>query len=366
MKSFDNVYLILIFSIFSGCSSPETAVVSPRDITEAVFANGYIITEDEYLLTANTQGYITNLLVKEGDSVKHGDELLFLSNDVQSAQLSNAQTIYMDALNKLDNNSPQISQLKLQIEQAKIQLDTDKKNYERFQRLTSSHAVSQYDFEQAELKYESAKRNVEILEQSLTDLINSLELNVSNAKTQLDIQRETNADYFLSSSVDGKILAVYKHQGELVNRGETIARVGGGKPIIKLYVAEEDINRIRLKQKTIISLNTNPNQLFEAFISKIYPSFDEKEQSFIVEAVFTTSPNPLFANTQLQANIIIDTKENALTIPAQFLLTGDSVFLENKSKKAVKIGIRTPEWIEIVEGLEAKQKIVWLKKEEKR
>ncbi|MEQ9438007.1 MAG: efflux RND transporter periplasmic adaptor subunit [Cyclobacteriaceae bacterium] len=359
MYQYRRLKIALIAVLFlTGCSSRETTTPQRADIKDAVFANGNIILDNEYLVTANTEAYITQALMEEGDTVTKGTELFLLSNEIQSSQLANAKANYANALNKLQPNAPKIAQLKLQIAQAEEQLAIDQKNYERYAELVKTHAVSQQEFERVKLQYENAKRNVNILEESLEDLKNSLQLNLENARTQLDIQKENTEDYFLTSEMDGIVLNIYKNQGELVRRGEAVAKIGGGEVLIKLYVAEEDIDRIKIGQEVIVSLNTHEDQLFEATISRIYPAFDETEQSFLVKARFFEKPQSLFANTQLQANIITTSKDDALIIPTAYLLRGDSVLLEDQGRVSVQVGIRNPEWVEILSGLDTAQIIV--------
>lgn len=342
-----------------GCRRPESTTPSRKTIVDAVFASGKIITEDEYMVTANTEGYLAQRLVNEGDSVQTGNPLFLLSSDVQSAQLATAQANYKDALQKLRPESPQLVQLEMQIEQAQTQLEIDEKNYTRYKKLVQANAISQVDYENAKLKYTSSQKQLNILKASLEDLRSTLQLNLENAENQLKIQQENHRDYSITSSIKGQVLNIYKKQGDYVKRGETIAEIGGGKHIIKLYVAEEDINRIHLQQRTLVTLNTNVDQPLEAKISKIYPAFDVQEQSFIVEATFIIPPDILYPGTQLQANIVIDERKDALVIPVQYLLEGDSVMKANRTKIALKTGIKSSGWVEVLSGLTPEDKIIY-------
>ena len=137
-----------------------------------------------------------------------------------------------------------------------------------------------------------------------------------------------------------------------MRRGESIAKIGGGKKLIMLFVAEEDVQEISINQKVVVSLNMDNEKTYEAFICKIFPSFNDKEQSFIVEASFINEPMVLYHNSQLQANIIVGQKDDALVIPTGYISTGDSVLMVNGQLKHVKTGIRNDEWTEIVEGLD--------------
>jgi multidrug efflux pump subunit AcrA (membrane-fusion protein) len=344
-----------LVAMFASCNQVETTQPQKRDIINAVFASGYVIQDNEYQVTANTEGYLVKRFVDEGVTVRAGMPLFQLSNDVQAENLSSAEVNYQDALRKLDSTSPERAQLELQLSQAKTQLALDKKNYERYENLLEKKAVSQVDYEKAKYQYESSLNNVELKEKVLADFINTLEINAKNARSQLMIQKSTNEDYFLSTNIDGIVLNVLKQPGELVRRGEVVALIGGGQKLAKLFVAEEDIEEVSINQKVFINLNTQKDQNLEGVISKIYPSFDEIEQSFVVEATFNNPPENIYHNTQLQANIIIDQIKGAWVIPSDFIDVGDSVIVKGVGKKWVEFGIRNDKWTQVVNGLDESQ-----------
>lgn len=343
---------------FIGCSDKQTTRPEQKTIIDAVFASGHITTADEYLVTASAEGYLQETYVQEGDPVSSGMPLFQISSDVQSANLAIAEANYLDAKRKAQADSPELQQAKLQVEQAEKQLELDRKNLDRYSKLVASEAISRLDYEKMQLQHESSLKNVEILKKSQSDLQYALELNLLNAKKQLDIQRESSHDYVLSASINGQVLNVFKRQGELVRRGETIAQIGGGETRIKLYIAEEDIDFISLGQVAVISLNTHPDRTYMATISKIYPAFNEQEQSFIVEAQFTDDQLTLFSGTRLQANIIIQQKEDAIVIPSAYLMGGDTVVSRTGTKIPVKTGIKNMEWVEITGGIDTTNTIM--------
>ena len=315
------------------------------------------------MVISAADGYLNKSLVKEGDKVTSGMSLFLLSNEVQSAQYATATANYSDAKSKNDANSAQIQQLKIQISQDKNQLQNDETNYNRYANLIKTNAVSQVDFDKVKLQFESSKSNVSILEKSLSDLKRQLSLNETNALEQLKIQQRNNKDFNLTANSNGLIISVNKKQGEFVKRGEIVAKIGAGNPIIKLYVAEEDISRVKLNNKVVVSLNTEKQKTYNAIVSRIYPGFDSNNQSFIVEATFTQLPENIMYNTQLQANIVTDEKKNTLIIPSNYLLNGDSVLMKEGKKAAVQKGIVNNEWVEILSGLTENQTIVISKKQ---
>ena len=351
--------ILLLNNTLMSCQTPTTTQPTRKDLVDVVFASGHIAMTHEYYVAANTDGYIVKMFAQRGDEMQKNAPLVRIAHEAQSARLDNALVSYQDAQDKLKPTSPQIVQLQIQIEQAKTQQALDRKNYERYANLIEVNAVSQLDFDNIKLKYELSKSNVDILQKSLTDLQNSFKINLKSARNQLKIQQESQNDYLIKAPAKGILLDKFKKQGELVRRGQNLAKIGGGQAIVKLFVAEEDISRIKIGQEVAVALNTHKKQRFKAKVSRIYPSFDQKEQSFVIEAHFISKPKVLMAGTQLQANIVVDHKQNALIIPAKYLLKGDKVLLaEDNTAVRITVGIRNHKWVEVLKGLTAKQTIV--------
>lgn len=359
IKIFRKFILIFLLSLIaSACGGRKTSTPIRKTIEEAVFASGYIEQTDEYLVSANADGFIQKLNIDEGQQVNIGDLLVVIEDDKTVNRLQDAQIVYQDAKINASANSLQLKQLQVQIEQVKEQLDLDKKNYKRYQELYATKSVSQLDLEKAELQYESTSSNLQVLESNYQDLEKTLKLNLKRSQTQLSLQKLSVDDFMIKAYRSGKVLKVFKKQGELVRRGEIIAKIGSGDKILKLLVAEEDITKVAYGQIAKVQLNTYPDSLFDAKITKILPAFDETEQSYIVEADLQQKPEKLFSGTQLQANIIIGKRKNVLVIPSSYLIKGKYVQLKDGEQRAVKIGIKNKTWTEIISGISEKDVIV--------
>ena len=352
-------YIVLAIAILTvSCKQTQETQPQRKDIIEAVFASGSTITSNQYAITSQVEAYLSTSTVSEGDTVYNGQLMFKLINDAQQIQVSNAYDNYDYAKNNLNNNAPQIAKLEEQINQAKNTRDIDGANLKRYENLIKTNAVAQVEYDKVKLNYQNDVTNLAILQKSLADLKQSLSLNEKNAKTQYQLQQNNNQYYSLFSTYSGIVLSISKKNGDLVKKGESIAIIGSGKTIAKLYVAENDIEKIQLGQQTLITLNTNKEKVYKAKVTKIYPSFDVASQSFIVEASFDDLPTQLKNATQLQANFIISQKKNLLVIPTIYLLDGDSVIAKNNHQKiAIKTGIRTLEWVEVLSGLNVNEKL---------
>jgi hypothetical protein len=85
---------------------------------------------------------------------------------------------------------------------------------------------------------------------------------------------------------------------------------------------------------------------------------NERSRTFTVVAEFTKKPPVLYPNLSTEANIIILSREKALTIPRSFLMQDSLVMLENKQTRKVETGLKDYLKVEILSGLSADETIL--------
>lgn len=352
MKSILKLTLVflLIFGIQS-CNKKETIKPTVKTIQEAVFASGYMEQEHTCNIASMADGILLELPVKEGQIVKKGENIATLKSTVQVNQLNDAKVSYQQAAKAAATDAPELQNIKAQINQAKEQLEFDTENYHRYKELYALKSVSKLDYEKIALQYISSQNSLKSLQETYEDLKSDLAYQAKRSQIQLKTQKDLLNDYQIQTPQEGKIINVYKKQGELIRKGEVVAQVARGNFMVKLYIAEDDIVKIKPGQTVHVNLNTYPDHVFEAYVSKIYPGFNQPEQSYIVEAEFFNYPEKMFNGTQLQANIEIVKRENVMVVPTPFIKNNQFVMLEDGEKKPVQIGAKTKEWTEIISGI---------------
>lgn len=360
MSNHKNIFslAIVLMLILTSCQEEKGLHPAKKNIEDAVFASGYTEQENGYTVSAKVEGIILSLPVNEGDSVSTNKVIAIIENDVQNNQLQDAVAVYKDALENASTDSPQLQSIQLQIDQAKQQLEFDHENYLRNKELWDKKSVSQLDFEKAELQYKASQSNLSALQKQYQEVRNALQLSVERSLVQVNTQRSLLNDYELTTGQSGKVIKVFKKQGELARRGEVIAKIGSGKYIIRLFVSEDDITKINIGDPAAVNINTYPDQTFMAAITKIYPAFDETEQSYIVEAEFKQYPQKMFSGTQLQANIETGNRKDVLVIPTDYVYRGNFVKLQHGEEKQIKTGSKNREWTEVISGLTEEDVIV--------
>lgn len=351
MKYTQLISLYIILSM-AGCKDNQEVKPLRKEIVDAVFGSGYLANRDQYIVMASTDGYLEDVLIAEDDSIKSGQLLFKINNDMQQAQTENALIRLKYARANTVSGSPQIEQLNLQLLQSRANVNVDSLNYKRYERLQKTNAVSRMDYETAKLKYQESSSALKVLRSSLADLQSNLNLRLENAKATYRIEQQNNNFYAITGKANGVVLSVAREIGDYIKKGDALAQIGAGQPVIKLYIAEDDIQYVEEGQTALISLNSVKDKVFKAIVTKKYPVFDKEQQAFVVEAAFKDHVAELINGTQLQGNIIIHKKNNALVIPSSYLIDGNFVKIKNsKENKSVKTGIRTLEWTEILSGL---------------
>lgn len=336
----------------SACTEQPTSVAPVyKVLQQSIFASGHLEQQDEYVIAATAEGSIQELNIREGDPVSQGELLLRIKSAVLNTQLEEAMVVYNDALQNAQVASPQLQQWQTQIKQAKTQVEQDQLNYERYRDLRNKNSASQLELEKAEMQYKASSSNLQVLEKNFQQTQNALELNARRSLQQVKTQQALLNEYRIQADKAGMVIKVYKKKGELLRKGEIIARIGSGPYLLKLFIAEEDITKVKIGQTLSVQMNNYPDTLFSARLSKILPAFDPSQQSYLAEAVFERQPPLLLVGTQLQANIDLEGSKRVLVIPSRALLRGQFVQLRDGTEKKIKVGQKLGNWIEVKSGL---------------
>jgi RND family efflux transporter MFP subunit len=352
-------YLLFAFFLLVAMSCKKKAeVTSPTvvNISESVYASGIVKSKNQYQVYSTVNGLIQEIIVTEGDLVKKGDPLFKILNEPSRLNSSNAKLAsdYAD----LKANADKLKAAKVNSELAHSKLKNDSLLFVRQANLRKQGVGSVVELEQRELAYKNSVTNYEVSLLTYRDLKRQLEFASNQAENNLKISNALAGDYIIKANADGKVYKILKEKGEFVNTQNPVAILGDASEfILEMKVDEFDIVRLREGQKVLFTMDSYKGQVFEAIVTKIEPLMNEQSRSFTVNAQFISKPAVLYPNLSAEANIVINTKERALTIPRNYLI-GDSVVLVNKDeRRRVNVGLRDYQKVEILSGLSASEVI---------
>jgi HlyD family secretion protein len=344
-------FLWLPVCVLMACKDKvETTSPTRESITESVYASGILKSEGQYQVFATVNGLIQKVLVDEGDTVRKGTPLFIIQNEISSLSRENAQ-LAADLADYKSNQS-RLEELKLNIELARSKMLNDSLLMIRQQGLWAQNLGSKIEVEKAELNFQNSKTVYSSAKLRYVDEKRRLDILSKQAKKNLEISRESESDFTITSKVDGKVYSLIKEQGEMVNTQTPLAILGDASEFtLELQVDEYDITSVKTGQTIIVTMDSYKGETFEAQVTKVNPILNERTKTAIVEARFIKHPPAMYPNLTLEANIIIQVKENVLTLPRQYILNDHFVINEAGDTLEIKTGVVDYRKAEVLEGV---------------
>lgn len=344
---------VFLLSLFISCKSKKEKI-SPvvENISESVYASGIIKSRNQYQVFSTVNGLIQQILVTEGDMVKKGTSLFKILNETSKLNRDNAQ-LAADFANE-NKRSDKLNELKINIDFAKIKMENDGVLLQRQKNLWEQNIGTKNELDQRELSYKNSVTNYQAAKLRMNDLQKQMDFSAKQSQKTLQISSTISGDYTIKSEREGKVYSILKEQGEMVNTQTPVAVIGDAADFyLELQIDELDIAKIKPGQKVILNLDSYKGEVFEARVEKINPIMNERSRSFIVEAAFVTKPAVLYPNLTTEANVVIQTKDKALTIPRNYLVEDSFVLDKDENKVPVTVGLRDYKKAEILKGLKA-------------
>ncbi|MEM6893604.1 MAG: efflux RND transporter periplasmic adaptor subunit [Bacteroidota bacterium] len=363
-KSVTIIILVLILVVFGGSmfylyqknsEDPvqyKTENLERQDIVKKAVATGSILPLEEVLIKPNISGVIEEIYVEGGDYVKSGD-LLARIKVVPNLNALN------DARNAID--------------EAKINLNDQKRNYDRQLSLFNKGVISQADLERAEVTFDQAKQTY-----------NAANKRYDIVKTGTTSGLSSAANTLIKSTVTGMVLEVPVEVGNQViesnnfNEGTTIAAIADvEKMIFEGKVDESEVGRIKEDLPLEITVGAIENRVFDAVLDYIAPKGKEENGAIQFEIKGTlTKEDTTFIRAGLSANasIILAKADSVLALKEALVQFDDDTkkpFVEVETseqqfeRRDIELGVSDGIFVEVKSGLTQEDKIkVWNNVEE--
>jgi HlyD family secretion protein len=342
--------LICLLLVLSCRTDPGKIKPTVEDISESVYASGVVKSKNQYDVFSSVSGIITEVLIQEGDSVSRGTPLVKISNKTAILNANNAELAAKYA--NLLATREKLDELRMVVDLANSKKEIDSLLWTRQQNLSSKNIGTRAELEQRELAYKTSESNYRSAIIRFKELQQQLDLNVNQSYNTFQISNAIANDYMIKSEIGGIVYKVVKKKGEMATNTSPIALIGEDKTfVLELEVDETDIVRIKPGQSIFLRMESYPGEIYEAIVSRIEPSMNERSKSFTVEADFIKAPSKLYPFLSVEANIVIQRKNNALTIPRSYLVEDSFVITGRNQRKRVVTGLKDYQKVEVLSGL---------------
>lgn len=350
MKKFATLTLVLLFL---SCGKNEEVKPLRQDIQELVFASGQLEWDDSYNVIAQTDGVLGKVVFEVGQPVTKGMIIASIDNKVNEVNAESAQEQLVISNQNVTANAPALLQLEQNIQFAQSKYLQDKKQAERYERLQQNNIGSKVEYENAQLAAKNSLANLKALQKQYDVLKQQAQQQLIASRAQLKSNKVLQGYNSVIVAESGTVVKKFKNQGDYVKKGDIIATIGNQQKVeAVLNVDENSIGKIKLGQTVYVKLNTEKSKVYNGKVTEILSAFDVQSQSFICKVTFNEPLAQSLFGTQLEANILVAEKKNALLIPRNYMGFGNKVNVKGKEENVIlKTGIISTDYVEVLDGL---------------
>jgi len=358
------IVLVSITSSRKDRVSVQTAVVERKAILKAtVTASGEIKAKQSVNIQSEISGIITELPVREGDTVKKDTILLKIDPTQTDAEMVGARAQYdastadaqgqefeiLNTENNLMRDEASFRSAQSELEQAENNYARAQSSFKRQQQLFEDGLISRDTYETEQNNLKSAKSRLDVQKATVTQMENQIKIaknNIDKMKTSLAASKarakqaaanlakaddQSNKSKVVSP-LDGVITQLKKEKGEravpgmMTNPEATIMVISDLSTIeAQLKVDETDIVNLSLGDLATIKVDALPDATFEGEVTEIGNSpidsatSSQEAKDFKVIVTLKQPSRLLRPGMSCTGEITTDTKNNVIAIPIQAL-----------------------------------------------
>ena len=310
-------------------------------IIKKTVAIGKVIPRREIEVKAQVSGVVEKVFVTAGQIVKKGDIIARIS---------------------LRPNMLNVNSAEAQLLTARINLQNQAVDLERYRKLFSQRVISETEFNQFSMNYNLQKEAVDSAENSLLLLKTGATRNSDKVSNMIP------------ATIDGTVLDVPNKEGAFIvetstfQSGTSLATLADMNDMIfEGLVDESEVGKLRQGMELVLNVGALEGKPFAAILEYISPKgvTDQGTIKFTIRAAVKLDKELfLRSNYSANADIVLGKKENALAINEGDLIIEDKLtFVEVESapqtfvKREVKTGLSDGINIEVISGLKPDEKI---------
>ena len=375
--------------LFSGCSSektdPEPTVavqvfaLEKTSIEREITTQAILFPKQQAAIVPKVSAPVQKFLVKRGDRVGAGQLLAVLENRDISAAAQDTKGAYDQAQASYETTTAaslpeEIRKAEADAQQAQQTLDAQEKVFESRQQLFEQGALPRKELDQSRVDVTQARNQNAITKKHLEALQavgKAQELKAARGQLESAQGKYLGAQAQLSyseirSPITGVITDRPLYPGEMAAAGTPLLTVMDISTVIaKAHIPQTDAAFLRVGDKgtmTVPGIDTP----VEGKITVVSPALDVNSTTVEIWFESKNAKQALKPGTSVQLSVTAQTVKDALVIPANAVLTapdGATSVMQAGSdgrahKKAVKLGIRNGDDVQVVDGMGEGDKVV--------
>ena len=253
------------------------------------YSSRFVSTDDARIsgtivnVSSKIAGKVTEVLVKEGDTVQVGQVVAKIDTREILAQKAQAEAALAAARAKLDEvlagaRPQEIQQARAGLDQTRANLDNAQKNYQRMQKLYLDGAISAAQRDSAEAAYriasESQNAAAQVYDLAVTgareETVRAAAAQVKQAEAALEAIKVTLDNATLVSPVNGTVAQKSVNPGEVVAAAQPLFTVVDSKDLwVNARIEETKIGKLKNGQTVEYTVDGYPGKTFTGQVYEV-------------------------------------------------------------------------------------------------
>lgn len=345
------------------------------ELIREVRGAGNLVPEEIRWITARTAGRVEEILLLPGADVQVGTPILRLENEDLRAQMNNAEMDWKTAQAQLENQVANLQTQRLSqqnaVADAQGQLDLAEAELQANRLLAEQGLVADLQIARFASQVEAARNRLELAKKQLDSAIQTeastlapVRATVEQARTRFEQIQQQVADLVVKSTMRGQLQAVNVEVGAQMGSGAQLVRVSDPTRLkAEIRIPETQTRDLAIGLPAMIDTrNGNP---VRGHVSRIDPA---STGGTVGVDVIIDEPLPPNARVQMSVDGIVQLQKLDDVLKVESPAFGQ----ENQTiqlfrvdpatnmahRVPVKIGVRSVQFVEVVEGLEEGDRVV--------
>jgi RND family efflux transporter MFP subunit len=376
-------------AMMTGCSSEtgdkeptvtvQVAAVEKTTIQRTIKAEAILFPRQQAAIVPKISAPVQKFLVKRGSPVHQGELLAVLENRDLSAAAQDTKGSYEQAEATYETTTAaslpeEIRKAEAEAQQSQQALDAQEKVFESRQQLFAQGALPRKELDQSRVDITAARNQQAIAKQHLDKLLAiGKQQELKSAAGQLASAKgkylgaEAQLSYSeIRSPIDGVVTDRPLYPGEMAAASTPLLTVMDISSVIaKAHIPQSDAAALKVGDEGTMTV-PGLDEPVEGKVTVVSPALDPNSTTVEVWVEAKNPKHALKPGTSVQLSLTAKTIKDALVVPASSVITAPdgttAVMLAGSDglahQKAVKLGIRNGDDVQVLEGVTASDKVI--------
>jgi HlyD family secretion protein len=324
------------------------------EIVAEVMGTGTLEPRVRATISPKISGRIMEVVADQGDRVTQGNVLVRLDDDELAQQVEIAQATVAASQAAVDR-------LKTDRGRAVAVAEQVKREFQRIERLIGQSAVTESELDKAVESVAIADAGLARADAAIVEG----QQQVLAAEKTLAYHRARLADTEITAPFDGLIVQRQRDPGDVVVTGSPILQLVSLEQLwISAWIDETEMRHLDVEQPARIVFRSEPDRSYPGKVTRLGKEADRETREFIVDVHVIELPRNWAVGQRAEVYIETAREHDVTLLPAAHVrwmedTPGVFVSRDNRSVwRPLKLGLRSPDNIEVVEGLQPGDRVV--------